>query len=290
MIRHTLTALAIASLFAAGAASAAMPAAEKAPLGKGEVSVFTFADGVKIHNWNTGDALGDNLAAVETKTGVFAIESAAFRPDFPVWGEYLRKLGKPLTAAILSNHPNNADAWAGGAPVLVADASWKAMQSGGIKGIMTGLEQAFGKDFDVTLPAAPQTLNLGDNVFEGVKVTVTQDGDGTELVLPAQKTAYIHMMGSTCHSIIAGAAHADYQIAQLERLQKAGIELVLTGHWVPEGADAMAAKIAYLKDIKAIAAASRDKAAFVAAVKAKYPKYVGDNYLDMTAGFFFPAK
>ena len=40
------------------------------PLGAGEVSVFTFDDGVKIHNFNTKDVMEDNAFVVESKTGV----------------------------------------------------------------------------------------------------------------------------------------------------------------------------------------------------------------------------
>ena len=47
------------------------------------------------------------------------------------------------------------------------------------------------------------------------------------------------------------------------------------------------AKIDYLKELKAIAAASADRAGFKAAVQERYPRYSGENYLDMTAGFFF---
>ena len=49
----------------------------------------------------------------------------------------------------------------------------------------------------------------------------------------------------------------------------------------------METKIAYLRDLKAIAASCQDGAAFKAEVQKKYPGYSGENYLDMTAGFFF---
>ena len=49
----------------------------------------------------------------------------------------------------------------------------------------------------------------------------------------------------------------------------------------------MRTKIDYLQNLKAIAAGCRDAAAFKEQVKKQYPDYSGDNYLDMTAGFFF---
>ena len=43
----------------------------------------------------------------------------------------------------------------------------------------------------------------------------------------------------------------------------------------------------YLEDLKTIAAESKNAEDFKAKVSARYPQYSGQNYLDMTAGFFF---
>ena len=80
---------------------------------------------------------------------------------------------------------------------------------------------------------------------------------------------------------------ADAIIAQLEGYLKAGYTLILTSHYTPEDLKDVETKIAYLRDLKAIAASCQDGAAFKAEVQKKYPGYSGENYLDMTAGFFF---
>ena len=49
-------------------------------------------------------------------------------------------------------------------------------------------------------------------------------------------------------------------------------------------------KIEYLKGLKNIAVKNADAAGFKAAVQAAYPKYSGLNYLEMSAGMFFPGK
>lgn len=164
------------------------------------------------------------------------------------------------------------------------------MHSGSTKGIMTGLSKAYGPDFDTALPAAPKMLSLGEHVFEGVRIDVRTDGDGNEFLFPDLKATYIHMMGSECHSIVGGAAHADALIGQLEALKKEGVTLLFTSHWQPEGVKAMDEKIAYLRALKATATNARSKDEFIAAMKKAYPKYQGEHYLDMTAGFFFPMK
>lgn len=50
----------------------------------------------------------------------------------------------------------------------------------------------------------------------------------------------------------------------------------------------MEVKTAYLERLKAIAAGSGDKADFLTAMEREFPQYSGGNYLEMTAGMFFP--
>lgn len=48
-------------------------------------------------------------------------------------------------------------------------------------------------------------------------------------------------------------------------------------------------KIDYVKNIKSIANKSANAEEFKEKVKSEYPNYSGLNYLDITAGAFFPA-
>lgn len=105
--------------------------------------------------------------------------------------------------------------------------------------------------------------------------------------IPEINAVYTHMLGHDCHSIVAGAAHADGIIAQLQNYIKTGYDLILTSHYTPEDLKDAQTKIAYLEQLKDMAASSVNKDAFRAAVKERYPAYSGENYLDMTAGFFF---
>ena len=64
----------------------------------------------------------------------------------------------------------------------------------------------------------------------------------------------------------------------------------LTSHYVPEELDAVKIKIAYLETMLNIVSACKNKEEMISKVKNKYPNYSGDNYLETTAGFFFPEK
>ena len=86
---------------------------------------------------------------------------------------------------------------------------------------------------------------------------------------------------------MAGAGHADGLIAQLRDSQKKGYDLILTTHYTPEDLKDAQTKIDYLERLKEIAASCADGGTFKAEVKKQYPAYSGENYLDMTTGFFF---
>lgn len=58
-------------------------------------------------------------------------------------------------------------------------------------------------------------------------------------------------------------------------------------HGGPEGQDAVAEKIAYLNKTKEIMQQSKTADEFKANMKAAFPDYDGENYLDMTAGFLY---
>ena len=76
-------------------------------------------------------------------------------------------------------------------------------------------------------------------------------------------------------------------IAQLKGYLDKGYTLILTSHYTPEDLKDVETKIAYLENLKTIASRCGDAEEFKNEVKKEYGNYSGDNYLDMTAGFFF---
>ena len=98
------------------------------------------------------------------------------------------------------------------------------------------------------------------------------------------------MLGHDVHSIVAGSGHADAIISVLESYIQRKVELILTSHYVVENLEDVKMKIEYLKGLKNIAVKTTDAAGFKSAVQAAYPNYSGLNYLEMSAGMFFPAK
>lgn len=126
-------------------------------------------------------------------------------------------------------------------------------------------------------------VNIG-----GFELNITYHAENIEIEFPQIKCIYTHMLGHDCHSIVAGESHADAIIAQLNGYKKKGYNLILSSHYIPETLKDVDTKIDYLENIKLIAKESEDSNEFKEKVKNKYPKYSGLNYLDMTAGYFFP--
>lgn len=133
-----------------------------------------------------------------------------------------------------------------------------------------------------------------DNIVEngpvtvgGIDFVVSEQGDTYDLVIVAANSVYTHMLGETVHSIVPSLPAIDAMIATLQGYQEAGYALVLPAHTMPEGQAAMAAKIAYLEQLRDIAAASTSAEEFIARMQEAFPGYAGENYLEMTAGFLF---
>ena len=63
--------------------------------------------------------------------------------------------------------------------------------------------------------------------------------------------------------------------------------MILTSHYTPEDLKDAQTKINYIENLKKIAEKCGNADDFKKEVEKEYPDYSGENYLDMTAGFFF---
>ena len=160
-------------------------------------------------------------------------------------------------------------------------------ESGGGKALIDNFAGAFGTAFDSSIHNITDIICEGKITIGSIDFVIKQTGEAFDIEIPEINTVYTHMLGHDCHSIVAGAAHADGIIAELDRYIKKGYDLILTSHYTPENLKDAQTKIAYLEDLKKIAGTCKDADSFKAAVQQQYPAYSGQNYLDMTAGFFF---
>lgn len=88
----------------------------------------------------------------------------------------------------------------------------------------------------------------------GMDFIIHPTDEAFDVEIPEINAVYTHMLGHDCHSIVAGAGHADGIIAQLKEYQTKGFDLILTSHYTPEDLKDAQTKIDYLEDLKVIAA------------------------------------
>lgn len=159
--------------------------------------------------------------------------------------------------------------------------------NGGGKALIDNFTAAFGEIFDNSVHKITNIIGEGKVTIGGVDFIIKQTGEAFDIEIPEINAVYTHMLGHDCHSIVAGAGHADAIIAQLKEYIANGYDLILTSHYTPEDLKDAQTKIDYLENLKAIAANCENSEDFKAEVQKQYPDYSGGNYLDMTAGFFF---
>lgn len=255
-------------------------------LDSGGVTVYHYGD-VNLHVYNSEDALGDVAYIVEGKDALVGIELPSFTAGLDAWKGYVQSLGKPMNDIFLDAHVTGVS-YVSGMSIYSTQAAKDAIASGSTLATTDGLYQTFGSDFHGGNDMAQvNTVVSGKVTVGGIEFNILDHGDTYDLEIPAINVVYPHMLGKTTHSIMPTVAAMDAMLDTLHDYQNKGYAMVLSGHSTPEGQDAVAEKIAYVQKAKEFAASCTSAEDFTAAMKATFPNYAGDNYLEMTAGYLF---
>jgi len=274
------------------AAEAAKKVSTNAPVTKrlamGEVTIYDFGN-IKLHAYKTDDALGDECYLLENEKSVVLLESAAFKDAVQEWSAYAKSLNKPVAGALLAYHPNGYDEYGNIKVYATKNALQNWSEGGSIRALTDNFVKVFGDKVDSNLPSSVRYLEEGIAVeIGGIKFNILASGDAAYSVeIPEINVVYRHMMGSKSHNILVNKTHIDAEIAAMKHYQEKRYSLVLTSHYVPEGQIAVAEKLAYLEQVKAMIEECKSKEEFIDAVKKTFPGYSGENYLEMTAGFLY---
>lgn len=265
------------------------PTTSEKSLGDGSVTVYDYGD-MKLHAIATGDALGDEAFIVEGADALVGIELPSFTADLDAWRGYISSLGKPMNDIFLCDHPSGAS-YVDGMKVYGTQGAKDSIASGSTHATTQGLYETFGDDFHGGPDQAQiNTVVSGTVTVGGIRFNLIDHGETYDLEIPAMNVIYTHMLGKTSHSIMTSTAHMDSMLSILRDYQSKGYSMILSAHSAPEGQDAVTEKIAYVTRAKELAAANTSAETFTAAMKEAFPGYTGENYLDMTAGFLFPAE
>ncbi len=252
-------------------------------LAKGEMNVYDFG-AVRLHAYRTNDFIDDEVFIVEKSGKAVVIESPCFFDNSAELTEYLKDM--EVAGMLVAYHGAGAS-FLPGVPKYATQNAVDYSESGGGKALIENFTRTFGEAFDSSVHKITHIIGAGKITIGGIDFVITQTAEAFDVEIPEINAVYTHMLGHDCHSIVAGAGHADAIIAQLRGYIARGYDLILTSHYTPEDLKDAETKIAYLENLKAIAANCTDADSFKAEVQKQYPAYSGQNYLDMTAGFFF---
>ncbi|MBR0168411.1 MAG: hypothetical protein IJQ08_07040 [Synergistaceae bacterium] len=256
----------------------------------GNMSVINFDGGLKLHAYGTGDNMNDYCYVVETPEGLVMIESTAYRENVSAFAEYIRSLNKPLAGALFSYHPNGYKSY-GDVKIYATESALKSWAEGGsVWGLTQSFIQAMGDKVAEDLPSSAEIISEGDTVkLAGVDFVILHesDGEGYGIYIPVINAVYRHMMGAKTHNILPAIPYIEAEISELKGYQEKGYALILTSHHAPEAKEAVAEKIAYLEKVLELAKTSKNREEFISAVKASFPDYSGEAYLEMSAGALF---
>lgn len=254
-------------------------------LEKGEMNVYDFG-AVKLHAYRTDDPIADEVFVLEKAGQAVILESPCFFDSNRALAEYLKERKLTVAGMLLAYHMAGASFLPGTRKYATRNAD-EYGHSGGGKALIENFTGVFGNNFDGSIHTITDFLEEGEAAIGGIRFRVIPTQEAFDVEIPEINTVYTHMLGHDCHSIVAGAGHADALIGQLEGFLAKGYTLVLTSHYTPEDLKDVETKIAYLRTLKDIAERCSGAEEFKRAVQERYGTYSGENYLDMTAGFFF---
>lgn len=250
---------------------------------KGVMNIYDFGE-IKLHAYKTNDFIDDEVFVVEKNGKAVIIESPCFFDNNTELADYISDL--EIEGMLIAYHG------AGGTflPDVPKYATQNAVEystNGGGQGLISNFKSAFGEIFDSSVHKITNVISEGKINIGGIDFVIKQTGEAFDIEIPEINAVYTHMMGHDCHSIVAGAGHAQVIISQLKEYIEKGYDLILTSHYTPEDLKDAQTKIDYLEKLSEIAAKCSNTEEFKTTVKKEYPDYSGENYLDMTAGFFF---
>lgn len=256
---------------------------ENIKLEKGEVNIYDFGN-IKLHAYKTNDFIDDEVFIVEKNGKAVIIESPCFFDNIAELEKYLSDL--EVCGILTAYHMAGASFLPDVRKYATKNADEYGHNGEGMA-LIDKFTKAFGDIFDNSIHTVTDYIKSGIINVGGIDFIIHQTPDAFDIEIPEVNTVYTHMLGHDCHSIVAGSAHADMIISQLKEYISKGIDLILTSHYTPEDLKDAQTKIDYLEDLKDISKKCKTADEFKASVKKKYNNYSGENYLNMTAEFFF---
>ena len=262
---------------------------KKIDLEKGYVLVYDF-EKIRVHNYSTNEFMNDQVILLEKNGKLVIIESPTFYDNDKELEKYIESLNLKVEGILLSYHFSGASFLKKEKKYATKKASEYGHNGGG-KALVDNFTNAFGTTiFDNKIHDVTDYINEGEIKVADIKLNIISTNDAYDIEIPEINSIYTHMLGSDCHSIIAGINNANAMINTLREYISKNYNLIFTSHYIPEDMNAVKTKQAYIETLINIASDSSNALEMIEKVKKEYPNYSGENYLEMTANLFFQNK
>lgn len=259
---------------------------KKIDLEKGKVLVYDFKD-IKVHNYNTEDAIADQVILLEKNKKLVVIESPTFYDNNKELEEYIKSLNVEVDGVLLAYHMGWGTFLKDAKKFATHNADQYGHQGGGKK-LIDSFTKFFGEPFDSKIHDVTNYIEQGELTLADIKMNIIPTTEAYDIEIPEINSIYTHMLGSDCHSIIDGVDHAKALIETLKGYLEKNYNLIFTSHYIPEDINAVKTKISYIETLLNIVSTCTTAEEMIWKVDKEYPEYRGHNYLEMTANFFFP--
>lgn len=250
---------------------------------KGIMNIYNFGK-IRLHAYKTNDFIDDEVFVVEKDGKAVVIESPCFFDNNTELADYLKDL--EIEGMLVAYH-GAGGSFLADVPKYATQNAIDYNENGGGKDLVDKFTGAFGEIFDNSIHKITNIISDGQITIGGIDFVIKPTDEAFDVEIPEINAVYTHMMGHDCHSIVAGAGHAQAIILQLKEYVAKGYDLILTSHYTPEDLKDAQTKIDYIENLSMIAENCSNTEDFKAAVNKEYPDYSGRNYLDMTTEFFF---
>lgn len=252
-------------------------------LAKGEMNIYDFGN-IRLHAYKTNDYIDDEVFVIEKNNKAVIIESPCFFDNNEELAQYLNSME---IAGMLIAYHGAGGSFLPDVPKFSTQNAKEYSECGGGKALINNFTAAFGDAFDHSVHKITDIIDEGKVTIGEIEFVIKKTNEAFDIEIPEINAVYTHMLGHDCHSIVAGADHADAMIAELKDYIEKNYDLILTSHYTPEDLKDAKTKTDYLYHLKEIAEKCNDADEFKTEVQKQYPQYSGENYLEMTAGFFF---
>ena len=181
-------------------------------LAKGEMNVYDFG-GIKLHAYKTNDFIDDEVFIIEKSGKAVIIESPCFFDNNKELAEYLKNI--QIEGMLIAYHGAGAT-FLSDVPKYATQNAVDYSENGGGKALITNFTNVFGEIFDNSIHKITNMIEAGKVTIGGIDFVIKQTTEAFDIEIPEINAVYTHMLGHDCHSIVAGAGHADGMIAELQ--------------------------------------------------------------------------